>query len=61
MRFAYVAIKIGVAFLLTKYKVEKCEKTTIPLKFNPTSFTLTTKSGIWLKVRHRLQDLTEKY
>jgi len=56
MKFAYLLTKVGLVTLMMNYKVELSEKTSIPLQFEPTAFTLISKSGIWLKIRRRLQD-----
>ncbi|CAL1683798.1 unnamed protein product [Lasius platythorax] len=56
MKFAYTATKVGLVTLMANYKVELSEKTAIPLQFEPTSLTLTSKSGIWLRIRRRLQE-----
>ncbi|XP_050454367.1 probable cytochrome P450 6a13 [Cataglyphis hispanica] len=56
MKFAYIQTKIGIVTFVANYKVELSEKTTIPLEFEPTTFTLTSKSGIWLKIFRRLQE-----
>lgn len=56
MKFAYLQTKVGLVTLMANYKVELSEKTAIPLQFEPTSLTLTSKSGIWLKIHRRLQE-----
>ncbi|KAM0725021.1 putative cytochrome P450 6a14 [Formica fusca] len=56
MKFAYVQTKVGIVTLMANYKVELSEKTAIPLQFEPTSLTLASKSGIWLRIRRRLQE-----
>ncbi|GAB1865203.1 Probable cytochrome P450 6a13 [Camponotus japonicus] len=56
MKFAYLLTKVGLVTLMMNYKVELSDKTSIPLQFEPTAFTLISKSGIWLKIRRRLQD-----
>lgn len=56
MKFAYIETKVGIVTLVANYKVELSEKTTIPLEFEPTGITLTSKSGIWLKIFRRLQE-----
>lgn len=61
MRFAYVQTKIGLVTLIKNYEVEVSEKTVTPLQFEPTTFTLTSKYDIWLKIRHRLQEQAGKY
>lgn len=56
MKFAHIQTKVGLVTLVANYKVELSEKTSIPLQFEPTAFTLISKSGIWLKIRRRLQE-----
>ncbi|XP_072758043.1 probable cytochrome P450 6a13 [Anoplolepis gracilipes] len=56
MKFAYTQTKVGLVTLMKDYKVELSEKTDVPLQFEPTTFSLTSKSGIWLRIRRRLQD-----
>lgn len=56
MKFAYIQTKVGIVTLVANYKVELSEKTAIPLEFEPTSLTLTSKSGIWLKICRRLRE-----
>lgn len=53
-------IKVGLVTLIANYEVELSKKMIIPFKFDPTTNTLSSKSGIWLKIRSRSQDLTEK-
>ena len=48
-RFAVYQVKTGLAQVLKNYKIEVCEKTEIPLKFNPTAFLHVPKNGIHLK------------
>jgi len=59
MRFAYMQTKIGLVTLITNFETELSEKTVTPLQFEPTTFTLTSKYDIWLKIRRR-QDQTGK-
>ncbi|XP_029165362.1 probable cytochrome P450 6a13 [Nylanderia fulva] len=47
---------VSLVTLIANYKMELSEKTDIPLQFEPTSITLTSKSGIWLKIYRRLQE-----
>ncbi|XP_070161412.1 cytochrome P450 6B7-like [Polyergus mexicanus] len=56
MKFAYVQTKVGLVTLVANYKAELSEKTAVPLQFEPTSLTLTSKSGIWLRMRRRLHE-----
>ncbi|XP_046599065.1 uncharacterized protein LOC107217959 [Neodiprion lecontei] len=52
-RFAYMQTKAGLVALLSGYEVNLCSKSSIPLEYDPTANILTSKSGIWLKIRHR--------
>ncbi|XP_029161308.1 uncharacterized protein LOC114933041 [Nylanderia fulva] len=56
MKFAYLQTKVGLVTLMANYKVELSEKTAIPLQFEPTSLTIISKFGIWLKIHRRLQE-----
>lgn len=53
MKFAYLQTKVGLVTLIMNYKVDLSERTPIPLQFEPTAFTLISKSGIWLKICRR--------
>jgi hypothetical protein len=53
MRFAYMQTKIGLVTLIENFETELSEKTITPLQFEPTTFTLTSKYDIWLKIRRR--------
>ncbi|XP_029053438.1 probable cytochrome P450 6a14 [Osmia bicornis bicornis] len=48
-RFAIYQTKIGLITILRNYKVDVCEKTSIPYEFHPAAFLLTPKEGIYLK------------
>ncbi|XP_072758030.1 probable cytochrome P450 6a14 [Anoplolepis gracilipes] len=56
MKFGYIQTKVCLVTLIANYKVELSEKTDIPLQFEPTGLALFSKSGIWLRIRRRLQD-----
>ncbi|XP_072756845.1 cytochrome P450 6A1-like [Anoplolepis gracilipes] len=49
-RFAVYQTKIGLMKILRNYKVETCEKTTIPYVINPKARLLTPKDGIHLRI-----------
>ncbi|XP_060824009.1 uncharacterized protein LOC132911409 [Bombus pascuorum] len=49
-RFAIFQTKVGLITILRNYKVDVCEKTMIPYEFIKTSFLLTPKGGIYLKL-----------
>jgi len=51
--------KVGLVTLIANFETELSEKTITPLQFEPTTFTLTSKYDIWLKIRRR-QDQAEK-
>ena len=52
-RFAFVQTKVGLVALLSAYEVALSSKTRSPLEYDQTANILTSKSGIWLKIRHR--------
>ncbi|XP_077276291.1 putative cytochrome P450 6a13 [Temnothorax americanus] len=49
-RFAVYQSKVGLVKILRNYKVETCEKTTIPYVNNPRAFLLMPKDGLHLKI-----------
>ena len=49
-RFAIYQTKVGLITILRNYKVDVCDKTMIPYEFSKTSFLLTPKGGIYLKL-----------
>nr|CAD7428600.1 unnamed protein product [Timema monikensis] len=54
LRFGRMQVKVGIAALLTKYKFSVCQKTSIPLGFNPLSSPITFwPNEIFLKISHR--------
>lgn len=59
-RFAYTQTKAGLVALLDNYEVVLSPKTSTPLEYDPTANILTSKCGIWLKIRHR-RGLTNKF
>ncbi|XP_029048981.2 cytochrome P450 6a2-like [Osmia bicornis bicornis] len=48
-RFAIYQTKIGLIAILRNYKVDVCEKTSIPYEIDPASILLAPKEGIYLK------------
>lgn len=48
-RFAELEMKLALVEVLSKFEVETCEKTEVPLKFSKKSLILIPKNGIWLK------------
>nr|CAD7424993.1 unnamed protein product [Timema monikensis] len=53
MRFGLMQTKVGLVSLLSKYKFSPCEKTSIPMVFNPKSSIPNPMNGIWLKITNR--------
>ncbi|XP_069671900.1 probable cytochrome P450 6a13 isoform X3 [Periplaneta americana] len=53
MRFALLQIKVGLISILSKYQFSVCEKTAIPLVYDPKTFLLFMKGGTWLQVKNR--------
>ncbi|XP_066994046.2 probable cytochrome P450 6a14 [Anabrus simplex] len=54
MRFGLVQTKIGLAALLSRYSFKVCDKTDIPLKFEPKAALTSSVGGIWLQITNRL-------
>ncbi|XP_022229025.2 cytochrome P450 6a2 [Drosophila obscura] len=50
MRFGQMQARIGMAQLLNRFKFSVCDKTEIPLKYEPKSFTLGSIGGIYLRL-----------
>lgn len=57
LKFAYAQMKAGLVAVLRDYEIALSPKTILPLEYDPKSFLLGTKSGIWLKIRHREKTL----
>ncbi|XP_003704279.2 putative cytochrome P450 6a23 [Megachile rotundata] len=49
-RFAVFQTKVGIITVLRNYKVDVCEKTTVPYKADPRAFLLTLQGGVNLKI-----------
>lgn len=49
LRFGYIQIKSGLINILTRYEVAPCEKTPVPLRFDPKSFLLQPLDTVYLK------------
>lgn len=49
-RFAVFQTKVGIITVLRNYKVDVCEKTTVPYEADPKAFLLTLKGGVYLKI-----------
>ncbi|KAF6202702.1 hypothetical protein GE061_003104 [Apolygus lucorum] len=52
-RFARLEIKVAMTMILQKYKIVTCDKTVSPLVYDPNSFLLVPKGGIWLAIQPR--------
>ncbi|KAK4878993.1 hypothetical protein RN001_007139 [Aquatica leii] len=50
LRFAFLQIKIGLSVLLKNYRFSLNEKTELPLKLNPKTFTLSPLGSVWVDV-----------
>lgn len=50
LRFATYQSKIGLIKILSNYKIDICDKTVIPYKYNPFSFISLPLGGIFLKI-----------
>nr|CAD7194523.1 unnamed protein product [Timema douglasi] len=53
LMFGLMQVKVGLTALLSKYKFSVCEKTSIPVTFNPISFITLWPRDIHLKISHR--------
>lgn len=53
-RMALMEIKTVFYYILKSFKVEVCEKTQIPLKYDKTPFQIRGEKGIWLKIIPRI-------
>ncbi|XP_045483362.1 probable cytochrome P450 6a14 [Harmonia axyridis] len=59
VRFGMMQAKVGLTALLLNYDFDMSEDTKEPLEFDPRSFILLTKGGIWLKYRRTENKYTE--
>ncbi|KAH8236984.1 hypothetical protein KR038_001975 [Drosophila bunnanda] len=50
MRFGQMQVRIGLAQIISRFRLSICDQTEIPLKFNPMSFVLGTSGGINLQL-----------
>lgn len=53
MKFGLAQSKIGIATLLSKFRVRLSDKQQLPLEFSKTSFLLAPKNGIWVNFEKR--------
>jgi cytochrome P450 family 6 len=53
LRFGLLQIKVGLVSALSKYEFHICEKTAVPLAFDPKSFILCPVGGMKLQVKKR--------
>jgi cytochrome P450 family 6 len=53
LRFGLLQIKVGLVSLLSKFKLSVCEKTELPIKFDPKALITACTSGIWLRINRR--------
>ncbi|XP_039452390.1 cytochrome P450 6a2-like [Culex pipiens pallens] len=50
LRFGMLQSRVGLATVLSKYRISPCSRTAIPLEFSVRSGVLQPKEGLWLKV-----------
>ncbi|VVC43867.1 Cytochrome P450, E-class, group I,Cytochrome P450,Cytochrome P450, conserved site [Cinara cedri] len=50
-RFAELEMKLALVEILSKFEVEPCEKTEIPIKFSKQALIVMPENGIWLKFK----------
>lgn len=53
MRFAKMQVKLAIASILSKFRVEKCERTPCPIVLEKKTFTYNAEGGMWLRVKIR--------
>ncbi|XP_053684902.1 probable cytochrome P450 308a1 [Sabethes cyaneus] len=53
MKFGLTQSKVGIAKLLSKYRVKLSSKQQLPLEFEKKAFLLTAKNGIWINFEER--------
>lgn len=52
-RFAEIEMKMALTEILSKYEVDTCEKTQIPIKFSKgTVIVMVPENGVWLKFKN---------
>ncbi|GAB0087593.1 Cytochrome P450 [Sergentomyia squamirostris] len=50
MRFGMMQVRLGLASVVNKYRIQVTQKTPIPIVFDPNSAFLASKGGMWLKI-----------
>jgi cytochrome P450 family 6 len=53
LRFGLIQAKVGLVYLLSKFKFSVCEKTELPLQLDPKALITSSTSGIWLRISKR--------
>jgi hypothetical protein len=53
IRFGLLQFKVGLIFLLSKYKFSVCEKTQLPVKLDCRPIIVSSPVSIWLRVNRR--------
>nr|CAD7414514.1 unnamed protein product [Timema poppensis] len=53
MRLALLEIKVAVVALLSKYELSVSKKTSLPIRLDPRTVTLSVEGDIWLRIRNR--------
>lgn len=51
LRFGMLQAKIGMALLLKNFKIDRCDKTIIPLEFLKHTFILTPAGGVFINIK----------
>lgn len=51
-RFAESEMKLALVDILSKFEVEPCEKTVIPIRISKKAIIAMPEDGIWLKFKH---------
>jgi hypothetical protein len=53
MRFAMMQVKVGLINVLSKYEVQRCDKTPSAAVFETRGVLLRSRGGMWLKIVDR--------
>nr|CAD7420122.1 unnamed protein product [Timema poppensis] len=53
MRFGLMQAKVGLVGLLSRYKFSVCEKTAIPIVYDPVALFMSAKNGVHLTISNR--------